>query len=200
MSASQSIEEVPEYERYGPFGYHGNDVGTFAISMLEELLESKQVTRPRNSAAVAWDKGDRRAFNSFQELDTGIKFIEPAREVDGSDLGDLHRTFGRLHAALPFTEPERAWLWGANGRDAPEGLVGEAAEIMAGGVLRVVQGRDLVRRWWAWRRETDEFAGQGSLDEARQTLGMLAETLVTEPNWPREYPDIRARLQATHEG
>lgn|SRR5260221_3013653 len=188
--------QYSHYEQYGPWGSYGNSVGRSAILMLKELMEPKSA-RLQGREPAAWDRSDKSALVRLKDLDFTIELIEPAPDpvVDGGEISALFQTFGRLHAALPFAEAEREWLLRKSEDEWPDGIIGEAAEIMSGGIRRVVQGRELVRRWWAWRRETDEFTGQGSLDEARQTLGVLADTLVIEPNWPREYPDIRARLQ-----
>jgi hypothetical protein len=189
--------EYAHYEEYGPYGHWGNSVGHSAILVLEQLLEPKVEARLPGSEPVMWERSDKSALVRLKDLDWSIELIEPAPDpvVDGHDIRELFKTFGRLHAALPFSEAERAWLLAKDEQNWSEGLIGEAAEIMSAGVRRVVQGRDLVRRWWAWRRDTDEFAGQGGLDEARQALGIIADTLVIEAQWPRNYPDIRARLQ-----
>jgi hypothetical protein len=197
MSRERGGESAPKRE-YGRFGYHGNQVGRAALWMLGDLLKEKP-NASDTSDEVTWDKSDLSAFHMLQELDTGIKFIEPGPRVEGSDIGDLHRVFARLHASLPFSEPEREWLWSRQhkpGQEIPHGLIGETAEIVSAGVLHVLQGRDLVRRWWAWRRERDEFAGQASLDEARQALATLTETLVIESNLPSEWQEIRAQMNA----
>jgi hypothetical protein len=188
--------QYAEYEEYGPWGSFGSALGESAIFMLQELVEPKIESRLQGGEPVKWDRSDRKAFAMLNDLEGNIGFIEPAPDpvVSGNDIYRLFQEFGRLHAALPFSEAERVWLLRKSSDEWPDGLIGEAAEIMSNGVRQVVRGRELVRRWWAWRRETDEFVGQGSLDEARQALGVLAETLVIESKRP-EYPDIRARLQ-----
>ena len=45
------------------------------------------------------------------------------------------------------------------------------------GVRRVVSGRDLMRRWIAWRREAGEYEGQGSHDQARDALRTMQELM-----------------------
>lgn len=207
---SSSGFEIPdEYVEYGPYGFNGNDVGRRAIGVLAGLSESIPRTLWRDDKLIVWSSDDFWTFENMWELETGIKFIEPAPdpEVDGGEIADLWRAFGRLHVALPLSEAERLWLFDPLlGKKAkkercwdihePETLVGVAEEVTSGGVKQVIQGREVVRRLAAWRRETDEFAQQGTLDEAREALGTIATTLVIEPNWPREHEDIRAMLLA----
>jgi len=194
-------EPPSEFERYGRFGHHGNDVGQDAISMLGALLEPVKSVDPR-VITPTWPKSDWLAFERLRSLDKGVKFIEAAPEVDEGEIGDLHRLFVRLHGALPFSEAEREWMWAPSQiareevrRAVPKMLLRQGQEvIMSGGLQQVLQPEDLARRWLAWRRNTDEFAGSGSVHEARIALAALAETLVIEPKLPREWPDIRARF------
>jgi hypothetical protein len=151
---------------------------------------------------VVWGEDDFRIFDNLEQLETGICLIEPQPDMDGGDIANLHRTFGRLHVALPLSEAERRWLFNPLVKEAgrregmhhPETLIGFTEEVTSGGIKQVLQGRELVRRMSAWRRESEEFAGQGSFEEARQALGDIAITLVTETRWPEEYSDIRVRL------
>ncbi len=57
--------------------------------------------------------------------------------------------------------------------------------------MREVNGGDLMRRWRAWRREEDEFAGQDSLERAMRALSDIAHRLILEENWPPEYANLR---------
>jgi hypothetical protein len=110
----------------------------------------------------------------------------------------LHRDFHHLLAATPFSEGERRWIYETPNQRRGQGLeelVGKATEIMEAGVYGTVSGRDLARRWWAWRRESQEFAGQNSLGEARGSLGNIALKLVNEPNWPVPHRRLRRQLR-----
>jgi hypothetical protein len=184
-----------EFRDYGPYGGFGSEAGEFAIDMLGELLKPKPLTLRRDSGndPVSLDRSDQSAIRMLHEMNSVLHFMETEQEAE---LRPVYRAVARLHGALPFSEAERTWLgekeWSS--ADMTDDLMGETAEIMSGGVLRVLQGRELVRRWWAWRRQTNEFAGQGSLDEACRQLGVLAERLVIERHWPLEYPDMRATL------
>ena len=101
---------------------------------------------------------------------------EPVPPIRQRDTGrEIARCMARYHAALPFEVAEREVLLQVCDYNLPLGEVEgriEAFEstVVSGGVRRVVQGRDLMRRWWSWRRQTDEFAGQGSHEIAQQAL------------------------------
>jgi hypothetical protein len=187
------------HREYGPYGSTGDEVGSVAICFLDShFADRARLSANPEDDPLSWSKADSSTFDHLCTLETGIKFIEPDPDVDGSDIEDLHFQFARLHAALPFSEPEREWLLAHTGREdgeLPTTLVGKTAEVMSEGVLQVLQGRDLVRRWWAWRRAAFEFKDQGSLEEACLTLGGIAETLVMGHNRPREWPRIQAQLE-----
>jgi hypothetical protein len=194
-------ELAAEYQQWGLYGYLGHDTGEYALRVLDALLEPVPLERPR-SQPFTWEECDKDAMNFLQQFDTGIWLLGPAPDpyLDGGDQADFYRAIGRFHAALPFGEPERHWLF-KNMDLKEETHLGKAEEIMSGGLLRVVQGRDLVRRWWAWRRETDEFAGQGSLNAARAELIEIADTLILETNRDTlaadvDYDQIRNKLAA----
>lgn len=110
----------------------------------------------------------------------------------------------RFPAPLPLSEAERHWLFDPLDPDREKGwdihepktLLGVTEEVVSGGLRRVIQGRDLVRRLASWRRETDEFARQGTLNKAREALGVIATMLVLDANWPREHEDLRVALRS----
>lgn len=197
-----------EYEQYGPFGCHGDDIGGRAIGVLAGFSEAvpDEYVSPDGRLFI-WSEDDFRTFQDLEQLESGIRFIEPHPEIDGGDIGDLHRALGRFHAALPFNEAERQWLFDPVDVREPmqpakranifdiDNLVGVVEEVTSAGLKQVIQGREIVRRMATWRRETNEFAAQGTLDEARQELGIIATTLVRDENWPREHEDLRVKLR-----
>jgi hypothetical protein len=178
-----------EWDHYGPFGLHGDSSGREALSLLDELRLRGRDPDPRHPV-----DGDSMVYESLHEFDTGLMFIEPHHDMDGGEIGNLHRLFEDFHVALPFTEGERQWLY-RRGREGRGGYLhtfaGQTDKIMEGGVMREVNGGDLLRRWRAWRREDDEFAGQGSLELAMQMLSDIAHRLIIEENWPEEYAHLR---------
>ena len=199
-----ALGSVGELERYGRFGHFGDDVGRRALGVLAGL--SQPIPDTSEGELVVWGTDDFRIFENLMEFEAGIRFIEVDESVDGGELSDLHRAFARFHTALPLSEAERHWLFdplevkryekGEPDIDEPETLIGVTAEVVSGGIRQVIQGREIVRRMAAWRHETDEFASHGTLGEARQALGKVATTLVTDANWPREHEGLRVELKS----
>jgi hypothetical protein len=105
----------------------------------------------------------------------------------------------RYRVALPFDETERAWLYDAYeaawGPKCIQRIRAQEARVMSAGLRRVVVGRDLMRRWWAWRRETDEYAGQGGLDAAREGLRAIVEAVAPDLDLPTPYLALREHSQ-----
>jgi hypothetical protein len=109
--------------------------------------------------------------------------------------------------ATPFTEAEGRWLLNtyrnigfANPSVSQEQIFAainaEEGRIMSSGLRRVVYGHDLLRRWWSWRRQTDEYTGQGSLDAARLALAGIYEYTMPRERWPESYVySLRPELQ-----
>lgn len=44
-----------------------------------------------------------------------------------------------------------------------------------------------MRRWLSWRSETDEYTGQGSLDQAREALADLIGLVAPDETLPSSY-------------
>lgn len=97
------------------------------------------------------------------------------------------------HAALPFNEAERGIVCSAYRADSgeagayreiPSQIRQQEFEIVSAGLGSVVRGRDLMRRWWAWRREADDFDGQDSLSRAKTALIQLVGLFVSPECMP----------------
>jgi hypothetical protein len=112
---------------------------------------------------------------------------------------------GQIHAGLPFTDQERTWLrhehrWSwefveddelaAVWRDAEQRARPDEGkrfpidfQIIKLGDQQGTDTRDLVRRWAAWRRGTDEFTDRTSFEQTREALLSLGQELKPEgPN------------------
>lgn len=182
-----------------PYGADGDSVGSFAWQ-LREILGLPTGEMPfASDEQPRWDRVDERAFLCLVDMNAGLPFLDPSESVEGRDVADLFRHFRRFHAALPFAEGERHWLLGAYKTipreslpkgmtpreafqlrgisDVVAGLAVTETVIISAGLRTRVIGRDLIRRWAAWRREADEFAGQGSLLEARNMLQLIGHEL-----------------------
>jgi hypothetical protein len=145
-----------------------------------------------------WHEDDWDTFGELRHMDTGVPLFQQAPDpfLDGGDAVELHRRLTRFHAALPFSESERLWLCSIDfpySTDFAGRVAAIDAEVFNAGIRQRVPGAELIRRWAAWRREADEYAGQGSLREARCLLGQIGEQLLPEgaltrhPSYYREY-------------
>jgi len=146
-----------------------------------------------------WSEGQRRqwvgrdgwAFHECQEIERAAPHALAELDVgDGATLSDLLHTF---HTALPYSEAEWHWLHRAY-YELPVGsgrwniIRRQEIQLVSSGLRQVVYGRDLLRRWWAWRRETDEFRGQGTLDVARGALSAMVENFHPDPKVQEDRP------------
>jgi hypothetical protein len=150
-----------------------------------------------------WSAGQRRqwigrdgwSFHECQEIDQAVPHARA--ELDVSDAAVLSNLLHSFHTALPYSQAEWHWLHEAY-YDLPVGpgrwniIRRQEIQLVSSGLRQVVYGRDLLRRWWAWRRQTDEFQGQGTLDIARGALAGLVENFHPEPRVREELATPRA--------
>lgn len=175
------------------FGGTGEEVGRRAARLLTALSDSVPSFTPDADSMVVWSKNDFGAFENLVELETGIRFIAPRADVPGEEIGDLSRAFARFHTSLPITEAERYWLIDPieNRTDRtfdlhyPATLLDVTEEVVSGGRVQVIEGREVIRRLSAWRRQTDEFEHERSLDDAREALGVVATMLASDAASPQ---------------
>jgi hypothetical protein len=178
---------------YSPYGPAGEELQFDAMRLLDNLLAPKAEMAFGPGETPQWTKDDDSAFWCFYAFDASVAFLDdpPAEEgradyVDGADVGNLFRNFRELNASLPFSEGERHWLLGLRtehirGRDYEAffgRLVAAETTVISAGVQQELVGRDLARRWPAWRREEQEFTGQGSLQNAQRLLSRIAHHVV----------------------
>jgi hypothetical protein len=188
----------------GPYGRDGDEGGEHALQLLENLLAPKTPMPFAPDETPRWDETDRRGFDYLYALHGDMDCIDPSWEMNGPGTGELTEPWHHLTAALPFSEGERYWMIDAQhkhrrrhrdpGVPLPKSLITVETTVMSGGLRQAVRGRDLVRRWAAWRREADEFAGQGGLTTALFLLDHLAYELVpaefSKPDLREQYPHV----------
>jgi len=127
-----------------------------------------------------------------------IHDTEPWEEAIGRlDAQRLHLI--SFHAALPFSEAERGFVFqNLSFRKLPENeyehQLGYEADIISEGVRKHVVARELISRWMAWRQQTGEFEGQGSLEEARTPLAYLIHNATPGAAMPQSYIDLGGEL------
>lgn len=193
-------------DKEAPYGAIGNEGGEHALQLLENLLAPKTPMPFAPGQTPRWDKTDQRGFHSLFALQGDMNCIDPSYDETIS-TGELTEPWHDLATSLPFSEAERYWMMWAQRKHwrthrqrgpeevpLPESIVTEKAVVMSGGVRQALRGRDLVRRWAAWRREADEFAGQGSLTAAIFFLDHMAYELTpaefSKPDFAERFPHV----------
>jgi len=177
-----------------PYGDTGFNAGVEAWDLLDFL--SRHID-PEACDSHGWHDDDADALATLIEFDALVPHIRATSGVSVEEMAEFDQGLAAFGAALPFTEPERNWLVKSVGSvDADyESLsiqVGEREdEIITAGVRRVVKGHNLLDQWLAWRRQTGAYAGQGTLDLARETLRSIVELLAPDRPLPASYTILR---------
>jgi hypothetical protein len=145
-----------------------------------------------------WEEGvDRVAIDSdrytlysmadFERLTRTFLFEDemprPERE---KAVAVLSQHLAAYRAALPFTQEERRWMTRLCGKmentpNIDERMRSIETPLVAAGHYRVVQAGDLFRRWWSWRRETDEYRNEHSISFASASLAAIAARFMRRP-------------------
>jgi hypothetical protein len=176
------------------YGDLGADVGLQA-QMLLEYLSQPLLESERDERGWYYPEGD--ALTALVELEWLVPHIRPTGDVLTDEMGAFATRLAAFRLALPVTEAERYWLHHVRDAVDPhshwfETQIGEADdEVISLGLRTRIDGGDLLRRWRAWRRETDEYDGQGTLDLAREALRGVAQLLLPDEPLPESYRKLR---------
>jgi len=170
---------------YSDTGYSAGHNAFLLLANLCEPLDEHGYYNMDDGSRNSWHAADGEALTNYAELEWYVRHIRATDEVSVEEMGDFVIKLHALRQALPLTEAERNWIIDPSlgTVDAHEEHIVESIgihepELVSAGVRRVVSGRDIMRRWLAWRRETDEYAGQGTLDLAREALRGIVELLL----------------------
>jgi hypothetical protein len=174
-------EHSPIQSRFRePFGDVGNEIAQFAGLLIQSLSTDPEAANESGNML----EEDSLALEYWLELEHLVPIVAVPEELDGDVRKAAHDALSTLHTATPFSEAERGWLLQVARQTTPRrvetfpGLVEtQESQIMSAGIKLVVTGRDLMRRWTAWRRGQDEFEGQGGLDQAREALVRIQELM-----------------------
>jgi hypothetical protein len=183
-----------------PFGDVGSEVGDYAFDLLYHLSVPLAAAKP-----ARFEEPDYLALAALCNMeDIRPLIIADHPSVVGEGQARLDRMWTALHTALPFGEAERTWLMETRSEHSKvfdhemPGVIGDQeGNIVASGLRQRVSGRNLMRRWLAWRREADEFTDQGTLDIARDALAGLIGLLQPRQALPKTYLELRREDDAT---
>ncbi|MDO8213470.1 hypothetical protein [Conexibacter sp. CPCC 206217] len=206
MERVAALREAPGRRLMPAAPLHGDSriLGGVALSMAEHLLNAPPVRKqPYWNDNDRRALGQAIYLEStVEETEYGAEIPAGRRDAVAANVRGLIR---RYHDALPYDDIEWHWLLDTHEqlREA-DNVVGEAepdngawhrllrqqqrerplriakmrADVQVGGGTQHIEGRDLVRRWWAWRRSSHEFEDGKSLNAARLALVDLGELLV----------------------
>ncbi len=181
------------------------DAYLLGIGALDVLIEGSKDAPVRTDGERRWFVSDHRALLASMSFEDRIRSNGLPSELPADARAELNGYLDSWHTALPFNEAERGIVCSAYRsvsrkvcayREVPGQLRRQEFEIVNVGLRRIVRGRDLMRRWWSWRREMDEFAGQGSLAEAKAALIRITGRMVSPDKMPYIYYDIQGATDA----
>jgi hypothetical protein len=176
--------------------------GSFGLGVVASFTFCKLHDQPADipDRGPLWSEsdGDSLVYTMFLEEHIQLNNTDPQTIPQARRFGTAVM---RWHAALPFTVAERSRLLDLN-RSIPgksfQKLVPSIdalpeTTVVSGGIQTVSDGRELNRRWLAWREQRDEFANQGSLIQARHALREIVE-LSNLPEDDRDLQTFRLHL------
>lgn len=171
----------PEARYEAPYG-EGPARVAFAGSDLLTDLEHPLPHRP--AVPRAWHQYDNQALFDLQEMRSATPRALDELVSQPEALTTFTTLLGDLHSSLPFSPIERNWLCDTCFDDYDDRAVQEIELPWSN--AESIRGGDLLRRWWAWRRDLDEFAEQDGVDAPKTALrGLVATFGWREPNLTR---------------
>ncbi len=175
-----------------PYGHGAHLLGLSVHDALYDLCDVPSRSEERRGY---WVPSDKRAFQGWFNIEDGTTRALADPAITEDQVEHLTEMLFTYNAALPYDEAERHWLFNAYDEAWGLGSIGiirrQEARIVSGGLRRVVYGRELMQRWWSWRRDTDQFTGQGTVDLAREALRGLIETTNLSVGLPETYVALR---------
>jgi len=128
-------------------------------------------------------------FVILMELEGYLKPYDWPRLLSPEAFNTLKGAVDRYHDTLPFSDTERRWLIvrHAEAEDDPTGPIAYAGDlvtlaamredIVSSGRRQAVTGRELIHRWWDWRRGTGDFQHLSARDDMRSALAEMASLI-----------------------
>lgn len=165
-----------------------------------ELLGSLCAERP-SEQPKRWQTEDGASVRHLVHIERNLWLTDDHQD---GPLLHFRKYVEDFHTALPFSESERGMVLRAAGVEyeyLPERddeilswLEVKEELVISAGLRHVVRGRDLARRWLSWRREADEYEGQGTLDVAREALRDIIQLVTPKEPLPLAYHTLRTSL------
>jgi hypothetical protein len=185
------MSEGPHEAKYEPAWAAAALLGSQRV--LPALVELSQEAPSGGKTKGRWAVSDYESFEAALRLDNELCRTEIIACLPEHAGRMCRKEIVGWRTALPFHEAERDLLGAAY-----EEAFGDRAklaeiskevrftdfDLAIRGVHHVVSGRDLLDRWWQWRRGVEEFSERGAFDEAIRALAHLTRLLVPAPQLP----------------
>jgi hypothetical protein len=130
---------------------------------------------------VRWLNVDSHSYLAAFEFEDAIDrwglpgdLSDDEREAVGADLSEWR-------SALPFTDAERRLILDvdaiAGSPEISRQIIGKTV-ILDDGEIKEASGRELMQRWWKWRRGVDQFKEGDGVERGRQAVYQFAGHLL----------------------
>lgn len=166
--------------------FHGYDQDELLEVSYDTALHAAQAMEktppPHEGRSIRWANSDFESFQATVELDdvlflSGLRPVLPGRGSAGEHFTNWRR-------ALPYNEAEDERFCEVRRENLGSTCLAREVRqlgierIEDGGIERYAVGKHLVRRWWRWRRDLEEFEGQRGPERAVAALRLGAEALM----------------------
>lgn len=204
MGRSQGENFPDEFPGYGEHRY--GEVGEGIVDAFWTVLDS--LSEPLMQDGCNEDAHIRNALWALADMDLLVACLRPDMRVSVEERADLDASLAAARTAMPISEAEARWLHSGD-FDFEREVIGidladyatrlasvsqhRQGEIVSNGVWIPVRSEELTTRWAAWRRQEGVFAGQGTLDLAREALRRVIQIMEPGRELPDSYLDLRAQ-------
>lgn len=177
----------------------GEEEGDLAYAQYDRIVGAKAADALTQLSADLDDQDSRQgklttseigALFSLQEIEWLGSLMVPPEDAWLDGRLAVNDKFRSLYTALPFHEAERWWLlqtaitrfpfrpqpWAPGGMHDPP-IFEERRVMVVGGVEKTVEAKELLERFWLWRRELGDYSAGEGLREARLALSALVDLL-----------------------
>lgn len=190
--ASPEVREIEELEGGWEYEKYDKDVGLQARELLGHLSAD---LRYLPVDELGWAEPEVDALFGLELFDRMADLLVPPDSTPQHNRREYRDLLRSFRQALPFSDAERQFLcegrmdegiWFVGRQRGREIFSTQQVELVSDGIRRVVYGRDLLQRWWFWRRELGAYS-DGGLNQARESLAGITTLLTPELGLPGSY-------------
>lgn len=154
-------------------------VAEYAIDVVSALGVRPPETVKRN---LRWLNVDSNSYLAAFEFEDAIDRWGLPRDLSSDEREAVNGDLSEWHSALPFSDAERRLILDKDAiASSPwmlRQMIGKVT-IIEDGHDKVASGRELMQRWWKWRRGVDQFEGDDGVERGRQALSQFAGRLIS---------------------